>query len=137
MKINFEEAIKLISQEWPFLGLYAYGAVITEHFNAQSDIDLAVLSKNSLAEEKIWNLKNKLASLLKHDIDLVDLQKAPTVLQFQVISSGKQISATDKTACESFEDLIYKMYARLNDERKEILEDIQKRGSVLGEDSHG
>ena len=63
-------------------------------------------------------------------MDLVDLKQAPTVFQFQVVSTGQRIYAKNINDCDSFENFVYKSYAKLNEERAEILKDIQKRGSV-------
>lgn len=66
------------------------------------------------------------------DVDLVDLSRASTVMRMQVISTGCPLAALDAAAQEAFEDLTYSACARLNEERREILEQIRREGRVHG-----
>lgn len=51
-------------------------------------------------------------------------------MRSQVISTGKRLYCGDRLACERFEDYVYAAYARLNEERRGILEDIRQRGTI-------
>ena len=62
----------------------------------------------------------------------VDLARASTVMRMQVVSTGSLLEAIDGAAQERFEDLTYSAYARLNEERREILEQIRREGRVHG-----
>ena len=58
--------------------LFAFGSVITEKFNSESDIDLVVdIDDNDPISysDKYFNLKFQLESILKRNIDLLE-QKA-------------------------------------------------------------
>jgi hypothetical protein len=70
--------------------------------------------------------------MLKRNVDLVDLRAVPTDLQAQIVTKGQRHVLTNFEQIESFEDFVYSSYARLNEERKYILADIQQRGSVYG-----
>ena len=54
------------------------------------------------------------------DISFVSLDNP--VFSKQVIAHGKRIYSRDQQLCEEFEMYTYSFYAKLNDERKEILE---------------
>lgn len=71
-----------------------------------------------------------IASLEKKNVDLVDLRKASTVFRMQVIAKGSRTIVEGKSDIEIFEDNVFSDYARLNEERKYILSDIQEQGSV-------
>jgi ribosomal protein RSM22 (predicted rRNA methylase) len=71
-----------------------------------------------------------LASKLNIDVDLVDLKKASTVFRAQIIQ-GELLYAEDKKQQQEFEMLTLKKYARLNEERKEIIDKIE-RGAADG-----
>jgi uncharacterized protein len=130
--MNWNEIITLIRQSWPSVkAVYIYGSMVKGGVTSSSDVDIAVLSSVSLAARDRWDLSQKLALLLKRDVDLVDFKKASTVFQFQVVSTGERIFCDDPQWCEPVEDLIYSDYARLNEERKDILRDIKDRGSVF------
>jgi hypothetical protein len=72
----------------------------------------------------------KLASLLDREVDLVDLSKASTVFQVQVVSTGKVIYCNDERRRMFFEMTVLKKYAMLNEERQCILEEIRERGTI-------
>lgn len=75
-------------------------------------------------------LAQELAEKLNKNVDLIDLRQATTVFQTQIVSTGKVIFCNDNNRRMNFEMLTLKMYAKLNDERKEILEKIQESGEV-------
>ena len=54
-------------------------------------------------------------------MDLVDLSSASTVMAKEVITKGIPIMITDPYAQQTFEMHTLSDYARLNEERKEIL----------------
>jgi hypothetical protein len=54
-------------------------------------------------------------------------------MRMQVISTGICLDAPDEPACREFEMYSYSDYARLNEQRKGILDDIRTRGSVYTE----
>ncbi len=58
------------------------------------------------------------------DVDLLDLRKASTVKQMQVIANGRLLYCRDEAACGAFEDLTYSKNARLNEERDAIVLDF-------------
>lgn len=65
-------------------------------------------------------------------MDLVDLTAASTVTRARVIAYGERLYCSDESACEAFEDFVYSAYVRLQEERREIVEDIRRQGSVYG-----
>ena len=66
------------------------------------------------------------------DVDLVDLRTASTVMRMQVLSTGVCLDAPVEPARREFEMYAYSDYARLNEERREIVKGITKRGLVYG-----
>lgn len=66
------------------------------------------------------------------DVDLVDLRSASTVMRVQVIASGRVLHERSAFERDAFEAAALGAYARLNDARRGILEDVQRRGRVYG-----
>jgi len=112
--------------------IYRFGSWGTTAERPESDIDLAVLPVNPLDPAWCWELAQSLASLAKQDVDLVDLTQASTVLRMQVVAQGERIYCSDEAEAEMFEDRVFSSYARLNEERREILSDVRRRGSIYG-----
>ena len=88
-------------------------------------MDLAFLSSKEIDDYQRFLTAQKLASKLNIDIDLVDLAKASTVFKTQIIQ-GDLLFAKNEQQKQQFELLTLKKYARLNEERKEIIEKIER-----------
>lgn len=94
------------------------------------DSDLALLAPNFLDQMVCWELAQDLAVLLKRDVDLVDLQRASTVVRHQIVSDGQRIHCAHGFQAGEFESRALSDYVRLNESRRDILQDIQKRGRI-------
>ena len=112
--------------------IYLFGSESMGAQHAQSDIDLAILSNIRLPATRLWELAQMLASKVSRDVDVIDLNQASTVMRLQIISTGRRLFCSNENACASFENFVYSDYARLNEERAAILQDIRRRGSVYG-----
>lgn len=114
------------------LAIYRFGTWGTVTERTDSDLDLAVLARQRLPAAQSWEIAQQLATLAGRNVDLVDLHAASTVMAAQIVSQGERLHCSDTRCCAEYEDYIYSAYARLNEERREILRDIQKRGNVYG-----
>jgi predicted nucleotidyltransferase len=125
--------VKTLLQQYPDLvAIYLFGSMAQANLGPEGDMDLAILPRKPLDSFKTWKLAQELSILLRHEVDLIDLLKASTVMRLQVISKGICLYEGNKIKKEVFENYVYSAYARLNEERKEIIEDIEKRGKVYG-----
>ncbi|MGA8163565.1 MAG: nucleotidyltransferase domain-containing protein [Waddliaceae bacterium] len=122
------ESISLIIDRFPdVMGIYLFGSYGTLNETKTSDLDLAILFKKSPNNVELWNFSQEIASLINREVDLVDLNRASLVFQFQVLTTGKRVYCKDENACEQFEGKVWPMYIRFNEERKDILDDLNKR----------
>ena len=129
----FAGFVERLREEFPELrAVYRFGSFGTEHERPDSDIDLAVYAGEPLPVMKLWRVAQELAADVGRDVDLVDLASASTVMRAGVVHSGARVYCADEAACATFEDYVYSSYARLNEERRGILGDILRRGSVHG-----
>ena len=85
---------------------------------------MAVLLPQQLCPIERFELQEKLAHQFKQDVDLVDLLSASTVLQHQVIQSGKLLWGNEEEQTR-FEIQVLSMYQHLNEERSGILKQYQ------------
>lgn len=109
---------------------WTYPSVSKEEETEESDLDLAILLDKPADTIKLWDLAQKIATRIQREVDLIDLLAATTVFCFQIISTAKRIDNQNLQSCDSFEDLSYSMYLRLNEQRKEILDEIKNRGRI-------
>lgn len=112
--------------------IYRFGSWGSAAERPDSDIDLAVLPLTPLDPVQRWELAQKLASLARRDVDLVDLLRASTVLRMQVVANGQRLYTANVNEVEQFEDTVFSSYVRLNEERRGILDDVRQRGNIHG-----
>jgi len=107
--------------------IYIFGSISKDKVRKDSDIDIAILTDRQIDEYKLFILSQKLADVLKREIDLVDLNKASTVLKVQIIKTGKLIYNSDNLRKMYFQMRAIRDYALLNEERMEIINKIESR----------
>ncbi len=114
------------------IALYRFGSQAKGSTRPESDIDLAVLARDPIPNIRRFELAQELATQLHRDVDLVDLRTASTVMRMQVLSTGTCLDTQNESTRRAFEMYAYSDYARLNEERREILKGITKSGLVYG-----
>ena len=114
------------------IALYRFDSQAKGTARPDSDVDLALLARAPIPAMRRFELAQELAIQLHRDVDLVDLRSASTVMRMQVISTGTCLDAPDESARREFEMYAYSDYARLNEERRDILKRISASGSVYG-----
>lgn len=119
-------AIDVIKEQYPDVwAIYLFGSFGTIYERSDSDLDLAVLCKQPLDALPLWELAQKIALRINRDVQVVDLRQASTVFQNEIIRNERRIYCCHPKACDALESLYLAMYLRLNEERKEILDDLK------------
>lgn len=114
----------------PYL-IYIFGSTVKGRGREESDIDIAILRDKKIDEYELFILSQKLADILKSEVDLIDLSKASTVFRIQIIKTGKLIYNSDNLHKMYFQMRTMKDYALLNEERQEIINKIKSSGARI------
>lgn len=114
------------------VAMYLFGSRARGDASAESDVDLAVLGSAPFDPVARFDLQERIAERLRASVDLVDLRTASTVLRVQVLEHGVLLHEGDPGARARFEAAALAAYARLNEERRGILEDVRRTGLVHG-----
>ena len=131
--MNFADAVPLIRAEIrDLVAVYLFGSLADGSEHPGSDVDLAFLAPRPVEPARRFDLQERLALALQRNVDLVDLAAAATVMRMQVVSRGKVLAEFDPAQREGFEDFVYSSFARLNEERKGILDRVVREGTVHG-----
>jgi predicted nucleotidyltransferase len=128
-----EAVIALVRAAFPdVIALYLFGSCARGDATARSDVDLAVLSESMLDPVRRFETQECVAALLRRDVDLVDLRRASAVMRVRVLADAAVLFDADRSARQRFEAFALSDYARLNEERRGILEDARRTGTVHG-----
>lgn len=131
--MNDSSLIEYIRQSVPSLiALYRFGSQAKGTARRDSDVDLAMLARDPIPNLRRFELAQGLAVQLHREVDLVDLRNASTVMRVQVLSTGTCLDTQDESVRQEFEMYAYSDYARLNEERREIVKGITERGLIYG-----
>ncbi|GAF68566.1 unnamed protein product, partial [marine sediment metagenome] len=82
-------------------------------------------------EYELFILSQKLADILKKEVDLIDLSKTSTVFKIQIIKTGKLIYNSDNKRKMYFKMRTMKDYTLLNEERQEVINKIKSSGARI------
>jgi|WetSurMetagenome_2_1015567.scaffolds.fasta_scaffold975254_1 uncharacterized protein len=128
-----DSLVATVSDRLPGLAaVYLFGSQARQDAGPDSDIDLAVLTLDNLGQVERWKLQEDLAAQVHRNVDLVDLRHASTVMRVQVLRDGRLLADVRPSVRANFEASALSAYARLNEERRGILNDIAARGRVYG-----
>lgn len=111
--------------------IYLFGSHADGSAGAESDLDLAVLLPGRGDPVRVWQAGEGVAHRLNVDVDLVDLGAASTVMQFQVLTTGRRLFAADGQV-DRFEAFVMAEMIDLNHARAGLLADITREGRVHG-----
>jgi len=121
----------LIKEVRPY-AILLFGSLADGPWRTDSDIDIAFLSREATSDYDLFLKGQYLAGKIGREIDLVDLNKASTVLKAQVVGKGKPIYVGDEKRFVEFQIRALKEYVKLNEERAQVFEAISNRGRVYG-----
>ncbi|MCU7370419.1 nucleotidyltransferase domain-containing protein [Paucibacter sp. O1-1] len=113
------------------LAIYAFGSRVQGTAGPDSDLDLAVLVAGYADPVQLWTLSGELAETAACAVDLLDLRAASTVMQYQVLTTGRRLWA-DGLAAGLFECYVLSEKTELDAARAGLLADIAREGRVYG-----
>lgn len=100
---------------------YIFGSCVKGNFRKESDIDIAIYGEEEFDDYTLFMKAQEIAVKLNRDIDLIDLKKVSTVFAVQIFSTGELIICNDINKKMEFEMNCLSQYAKLNEERAEII----------------
>lgn len=107
-KIKSKDLAK-ISKNYMIKNILVFGSVLTDDFNINSDVDIAILSDEKLKLNDILNLELFFEEILNRPIDVVDLNSTTLDLfiKINILNTGKVLYTSDNN--KSLEELIDKL----------------------------
>jgi len=113
--------------------IYLYGSWGTPEQWPTSDIDLAVLLppvESKTVDMWAWlGLSVELARIAGVEkADLINLRQVSALLRKEVIAADRRTYCADEYAADEFEMLSISFYQKMNEERREIVEEFRRTG---------
>jgi predicted nucleotidyltransferase len=107
-KLKSDELIQYLNK-LNLNNMLVFGSLITEDFNENSDVDIAILGKEKFSMDIVLNLELFLENLLNRSIDVVDLnsENLDIFIKISILNDGKSIYTSDNN--KSLEELIDKI----------------------------
>lgn len=116
---NIKERLPALTEDFKkkqgINALYLFGSYAKDEVKPLSDIDVAVLLKNSAAKADYWDIKlgllNKAMAILGTDeIDFVLLNEAPYELAYNVLKEGRILFCRDDRERQEFQERVVMNY---------------------------
>jgi len=125
MDVEIEEVKVFIKRQERVRVAYLFGSYGKDKAGPLSDLDIAVLLDGCLDKREIFDLRlrliNGISSILRTDkVDVVIMNNAPLLLNYNIISEGKILDSKDELERVMFETHILSRYLdrRYYDERR-------------------
>lgn len=130
---KLDEIVRSVVSTYPEAeAVYLYGSAARDESNRKSDVDLAIVLPGASAKAAgslaLSELRFRLEDLLRRPVDLVNARAAPIVLQKEIVATGIPLYAADSTGLQRYEMIVLSLYGKLNEERRDILEDFASTG---------
>ena len=133
MKKPYDTIVRIVLEHYPSTqAIYLFGTYGTAEEWPESDVDIAVLLPPEDARQKphlmLTPCHYALADALGKPVDLVNARRVSTVLQKEIVQSGRLLYSGNATAVAEFELLTLSFYQKLNEERQDILSSFEATG---------
>ena len=112
--------------------IYLFGSFARGEGRDDSDIDLAVYLDDEIGAYDLFTISNQLAFKVKRDVQIVNLKDIDTVFASQIVGNREELYCEDEYLKGSYNMKTFREYAKLNEERKIILDAIERDGRIYG-----
>jgi len=106
------------------LAAYLLGSAVSGRMRADSDIDIALLSRPGGRMDALERaaLATKIAFEIGRDVDIGELGSGNLVYAKEALLTGRRIFSRDVSASDEAEATLLGMYTSFNEERREVLD---------------
>ena len=127
-----KKIIDFLKKEFQPKFIYLFGSFAKGEGREDSDIDLAFFTEKAINPYELYLASNNLSSVVQRDVQIIDLKDISTVFAAQIVGTREVLYCEDEIFMANYEIRAFKDYAKLNEERKVVLDAIKKDGRVYG-----
>lgn len=131
--VDFGGITQKILENIDTLAIILYGSFSRNTQNAESDIDIAVISE-STDKTVLFELKKSIEELTSRDIDLVNLENIDISesLRYEVLMNGVLLYCKDNFKFDIYKIEKLKEFLDFNESRYDIIERVKSGGKIYG-----
>lgn len=100
--------------------------------NSESDIDLAIKTKQQISKKHMFYLKQELEDICNRDVDLINLDNITDGFRYEILINGKTLYCREPLQFELYKLDMYREYLDLNEARQSIIERVKNGGKIYG-----
>lgn len=112
--------------------IYIFGSFARGEGREDSDIDIAIYTPEKISAYNLFLAANELAAKVNRDVQIIDLKEISTVFAAQIVGTKEVLYCEDEVIMANYDIRAFKDYAKLNEERKMILDRIEREGRIYG-----
>jgi putative toxin-antitoxin system, toxin component len=129
-----EEKIKeLLLEKTECEAIVLFGSYARGTQNSESDIDIAIKTKNKIDKKTLYKISIELSDKLEKDIDLINLDdEISDAFRYEILITGKTLYCEDEFKFEMYKLDMYREYLELNESRQMIIKRIKNGGDIYG-----
>jgi predicted nucleotidyltransferase len=109
---------------------WLFGSAAQGRFQAGSDLDLAVDVPEALTALQKWEIGEQLAQRFGRDVDLLDFRRLSTVMQAQVLSTGKLLFSVEPAKTADYCAFVFSEYQNIQAWRQPMMRQLADRLST-------
>ncbi len=112
--------------------IYLFGSFARGEGREDSDIDLAIYTDKVISAYDLLIAAGKLSFEINKDVQIVHLKHISTVFSAQIVGTREVLYCGNEELMATYDTRAFKDYAKLNEERKVVLDAIERDGRVYG-----
>lgn len=106
---------------------WLFGSAAKGRWTMDSDLDIAVDLPVALEPAERWDLALTLADRLGAPVDLLDFRRLHTVMQVQILDTGRLLFTTDLTSTASYGGFVHTEYQHMQRWRQPLMQQLAQR----------
>ncbi len=126
-----KEVLKPIAYKFGIRLIVVFGSVVRGTTNAESDIDLGVLTNRPLTFNQRLKLWETLSPLFNVEVDLVVLNHANPVLAFEAASTGDLLFENKSNTWDNWKSFSFRQYWDTEKFRNDLRKFITRRAEEM------
>lgn len=129
---NKKKIVNFLRKEFKPKFIYLFGSFAKGEGREDSDIDLAIYTEEIIKPYDLFIAASDLSFEVKRDVQIVHLKDISTVFAAQIVGTREVLYCNDEILMANYNIRTFKDYAKLNEERKIVLDAIERDGKVYG-----